>query len=103
MLCLGKLLGRKSAFGNGITCFLSTEKSAGHGRAAQTGDIQVDKPVETGVQVDWQTEAARHFQREKAMHDAAQAANSMNSFFLAESVRRKHGPHTIHHLLRDGL
>jgi len=29
--------------------------------------------VETSVLVDWQTEAACHFQRDKAMHNAAKA------------------------------
>src|SRR5260370_1113816 len=37
------------------------------------------------------------------MHNAAQAANSVYSLFLAEPIRREHGPANIHKLLRDGL
>ena len=48
-------------------------------------------------------EAARYFQRDKALHDAAQAANGMNSLFLAKFVRREHGQDNFHHLLRDDL
>jgi hypothetical protein len=64
-------------------------------------DIQVDKPVETSVLVDWHPEAACHFQGEKAMHHAAQTANGVNSVLLAEPVRCEYGSDNIHHLLRD--
>src|SRR5438874_13688784 len=74
-----------------------------HSRLAQTSDKQVDKPVETCVQVDWHSKAAHHFQRDKTMNNAAQATNGVNSIFLAESVWRKHGPDNIHKLLRESL
>src|SRR5713226_10631764 len=74
-----------------------------HSWLAQTSDKQVDEPVETRVQVYRHSEAARYFQRDKALHDAAQAANGMNSLFLAKFVRREHGQDNFHHLLRDDL
>src|SRR5713226_91607 len=74
-----------------------------HSWLAQTSDKQVDEPVETRVQVYRHSEAARYFQRDKALHDTAQAANGMNSLFLAKFVRREHGQHNFHHLLRDDL
>src|SRR5207247_9857774 len=76
---------------------------AGHPQSAQTSDIQVDKPVETCVQVNWQPETTNRFQRNKAMHYTAQAANGVNSLFLAKPVRREHSPDNIHNLLRDCL
>src|SRR5437868_313614 len=37
------------------------------------------------------------------MHNAAQAANGVNSVFFTQSIWCKHGPGNINHLLCDGL
>src|SRR5258707_13990856 len=87
---------------NLISC-CNTLLLAGHDRPLQASDKQGDVPLETCVQVYRHTETTSHFQRDKAMHNAAQAANGVNSLFLAQPIGREDGPENIDRLLLQSV